>query len=83
MARGGGLPRRAQAETMGDHGDKPDMAKNYPLQHEWTLWVGKQHKGGNWGDSMVALCDFKTVQEFAQYWCAAPLSSSPAWPLPP
>eukprot|EP01048_Picozoa_sp_COSAG05_P028973 COSAG05_NODE_9279_length_635_cov_0.921642_1_plen_55_part_10 len=55
---------------MGDHGDKPDMAKNYPLQHEWTLWVGKQHKGGNWGDSMVALCDFKTVQEFAQYWCA-------------
>ena len=51
-------------------GDKPDMAKNYPLQHEWTLWVGK--KNVRFDDSMVQLCDFKTVQEFAQYWNSAP-----------
>ena len=55
--------------------ETPDMSKNYPLQHEWTLWVGKQHKGGNWGDSMVHVCDFKTVQEFAQYWNHVPRPS--------
>lgn len=55
--------------------EKPDLKKNYPLQHEWTLWVGKQHKGGNWSDSMVQLCDFKTVQEFAQYWNHVPRPS--------
>ena len=55
--------------------ETPDLSKNYPLKHEWTLWVGKQHKGGNWSDSMVHLCDFKTVQEFAQYWNHVPRPS--------
>ena len=63
-------------------------------------WVGKKSKGGSVStqafldETMIQLCDFKSVQEYAQYWCAAAAASSPSppaahsrprpapWPLP-
>ena len=48
----------------------------HPLQSTWVLWEHKSiSKTDDWSQSMKAVCEFSTVEEFWKYWSFVPRPS--------
>ncbi|KAJ3435166.1 eukaryotic translation initiation factor 4e-1 [Anaeramoeba flamelloides] len=45
-------------------GNEKEKVKSHPLQNKWTMWVDGYTQSRNWGEDLVKIIEFQTIEEF-------------------
>ncbi|KAJ6238104.1 eukaryotic translation initiation factor 4e related [Anaeramoeba flamelloides] len=44
--------------------NEKEKVKSHPLQNKWTMWVDGYTQSRNWGEDLVKIMEFQTIEEF-------------------